>query len=201
MAQLSGVADASTADVTVSDVGTTYWWAWDSNSAVDVFKSGGGGLVSSVGALGAAGLNNAGGLGGPSTMHWVGGTPTASGDVTGVLYADPSDPGDGGRITVSADTTVRVVTLYLYSFTTDAQLVATLSDSSASPITLTPTGALFGDAFNCTITYQAGSAGQTLQLDFTSTGSGSLPCWRGVALALGAAPPSSSNALFFGAGV
>ncbi len=186
MAQLSGVVDASTADVVISDIGTVDWIAYDAANGFNR-KSGGGAVIADVSALGSATLGEVSALG-PSTMSWVGGTPDATGSQSGCLFASPDNAGDGGRSTVPADTTVRVVTLFLYSFSTAAQLVATLSDGSAAPITLVPTGAWSGSAFNCTITYQAGSAGQTLQLDFTSTAGGSLPCWRGIALALGAAP-------------
>ncbi len=186
MGQLSGVFNTSLANVVISDIGMDDWIAYDAANGFNR-KSGGGAVIADVSALGAAVLGEVSSLG-PSTMSWVGGTPDATGSQSGCLFASPDNAGDGGRTTVPADTTVRVVTLFLYSFSTDAQLVATLSDGSAAPITLVPTGAWSGSAFNCTITYQADSAGQTLQLDFTSTGTGSVPCWRGIALSTVTAP-------------
>ena len=98
--------------------------------------------------------------------------PSGSGSATGIVYVTASTfaTGNGIQITLPADTTVRTATIYWGASGTTARLTATLSDGSASAQTHTVTGATDAQNFGfiSTVTYQAGSASQTLTVKLTT---------------------------------
>ena len=71
--------------------------------------------------------------------------------------------------TVPADTTTRTLTIYAGGINTTSSLTAHLSDSSAGDYIATA-GATGLYTNVCTITYHAGSAGQTLKITLLKTG-------------------------------
>jgi hypothetical protein len=134
-------------------------------------KSGAGstiGAATTIGAVTFATFNY-----GNSAFTWTGGTPTASGTaVLGGIYTNPTSAsavGQGIQFTLPADTTSRTVVIYWGANSCAPQLVATLSDGSATALTLTPTatGANIDVYYSATITYAANSAGQTLTIAAT----------------------------------
>lgn len=76
------------------------------------------------------------------------------------------DINEGFRLTVPADTTPRRLVLYLGTASATGQLTATLSDGSAPPF-VNSQSALAMHSY--AIDYQAGSAAQTLTLDWIKT--------------------------------
>ena len=120
-------------------------------------------------------------LGGASTTRytnsalgftWTGGTPTATATntTTGVFRAGL---GNGFNVVVPADTTTRTLRLFVGASGVQGRLTAGLSDGSAAnytDITLnsttTPVNGLY------TLTYKAGSPGQTLSVFFTQNNNG-----------------------------
>ena len=105
------------------------------------------------------------------TFTWSDG-PSGSPAVGGIYLADsPHLVGQGGRITLPADTNSRTVTIWWGTYGAASKLVASLSDGSATDVTHTPTGANATGAnyYSSTFTYSANSAGQTLSLTATAT--------------------------------
>ena len=108
--------------------------------------------------------------GNPFSYTWSDGTPNVTGSTaTGVYISGASR---GFQITVPADTTPRILTIYVGVYATQGRLVAHPSDSSAADYvdTSLSSGASVPRAY--TFNYQAASAGQTLTVTFTNVGSG-----------------------------
>src|SRR6185436_7204189 len=122
-----------------------------------IVKSGGGGLITGPSLLGAANYSYNGSYD-PSTMSWVGGSPTATGSDNGVLYYSTGGGAGGYRWTVPADTNVAVLDVFLNTIFAGGgaplTITATLSDGSAGPYTANITSD--GD-WNVHITFQAAS--------------------------------------------
>lgn len=103
---------------------------------------------------------------------WTGGTPQASGTaVTEGIFvnATTATVGQGLQFTLPADTNSRSVTIYWGANSCAAQLVATLSDGSATAVTHTPTATGAGNSgyYSTTLTYAANAASQTLTIACT----------------------------------
>jgi hypothetical protein len=100
---------------------------------------------------------------------WTDGTPTptATNTPTGVYVLGLNN---GFQITAPADTTSRALTVYVDTFNAQGQIVAHLSDSSASDyVDSSLNGAGGGTAQGAyTFTYKAASSGQTLTVTFTN---------------------------------
>lgn len=98
---------------------------------------------------------------------WADGWGPQSGTAsTGVFVS--GDPGNGFRITTTADTNVRTLKLYVGAWNAQGQLQAQLSDGSAPAHTDVAVDALGGTTnYVYTITYRAASAGQTLTVSYT----------------------------------
>ena len=95
-----------------------------------------------------------------STHTWNDGTPTLSeAGFSGGIYFAPLNA--GYTITAPASTQTRVLTLHTGGFNGNGQLVLSLSDSSAAPVTINMSGATVHH-HTITVTYSAASAGQTL---------------------------------------
>ncbi|HXQ37687.1 MAG TPA: Ig-like domain-containing protein, partial [Anaerolineales bacterium] len=101
------------------------------------------------------------------SQKWNGGTPTAiSNGTTSGIYTQSI--GNGFQITVPADTTAKVLRIYVGLWAAQAKMEATLSDGSAPTLIDTsfanPTGV---NHASFTINFKAASTGQTLTVKYT----------------------------------
>ncbi|MCZ2078833.1 MAG: peptidoglycan DD-metalloendopeptidase family protein [Bryobacterales bacterium] len=122
----------------------------------------------------------------PFGYSWSGGTPTASANntTTGLWI---SGLNRGFRITVPADTTTKVLKVFVGAWNTQGKLVAHLSDNSAPDYADTSLNSTGQDAMGVyTINFRAASAGQTLTVTFTqNTATGGNINWQAAALSPG----------------
>ncbi len=103
----------------------------------------------------------------PRTLTWSDGTPTATGSDNSGVYINSAQ--SGFRFTAPADTTARVLTVYVGAYFTGGTLTAHLSDGSA-PDFVDVTSAVSGSYDrNYTLVYKAASAGQTLALSWVNS--------------------------------
>jgi hypothetical protein len=113
-----------------------------------------------------------------NSYSWEDGKPFASASTTSGVWAYNFTPvGSGFELNVPADTTVKVLKVYVGAYDARGRLTAALSDGSATGYTNTSLFN-FGNGPNgvYTITYAAASAGQTLQITWTvSTPLGGIP--------------------------
>ncbi|MDR5757044.1 hypothetical protein [Caballeronia sp. LZ035] len=138
-------------------------------------RSGGGSTIGAAVAL--AGATFGAFTGSEVAVSWSDGTPNASSNATtatGAIYAPNNGvatppAGQGFSFTVPADTSTRTLTIVWGAYSAAPKLVATLSDGSAAPYTLTPAGpgSGSGEKYLTTITFAANSAGQTLTVAIT----------------------------------
>jgi hypothetical protein len=103
----------------------------------------------------------------PTTFSWTDGTPTASATntPTGIFV---SGSGNGFELTVPADESLKTLKLYTGLWASQARLEATLSDGSAPAFvdtSLRNTGGTSNGVY--TLTFNAASAGQTLNIKYT----------------------------------
>ena len=104
-------------------------------------------------------------------FSWTDGTPSATAtNAIGGIYVDTAKAGgDGFQFSVPADTSQRTLLVYAGNWCVREKLQATLSDGSAPSVVDTsfdvPTANLANSVY--TITFQAGSAGQTLDVTLT----------------------------------
>jgi hypothetical protein len=114
---------------------------------------------------------------GESTFDWSNGTPNANGtDVfTGIQNNAEGLPGtgEGFSFTVAVGTTPEELVLYNTTNFGVGTVVASLSDSSAPPVTLTENVFAFNAAYVSVFDFAAGSAGQTLTVTLTLASDGS----------------------------
>jgi hypothetical protein len=163
---LIGSAATAPATVDLTALGTLDWADWGvlSGNPPNYLeqKAGGTNQISDITLIGP-------GPNGPFTYDnalvaysWSDGTPdpSISGTTTGIYF---NDMNNGYQITVPADTTNRILTVYAGGWNCQVQLAASLSDSSAprfiSP-SLTCSTAQAADAY--AIEFAAGSPGETL---------------------------------------
>ena len=104
---------------------------------------------------------------------WTGGTPTASATNTATtigLYRWWTE-GSGFRLTIPAGTATQTLRLYCGTTNANGVLTATLSDNAAPAVTQNHTGVGYNKADGLyTITFKAGSANQTLKVEFVTNG-------------------------------
>jgi hypothetical protein len=102
----------------------------------------------------------------PLLVSWTDGTPdaTASGTNSGVYILGLNT---GYQVTVPADTTARVLILYVGIFNTQGKVQAHLSDGSSPDYTDTSLSSSGNISGAYTLAYKAGSASQTLTVTFT----------------------------------
>ncbi len=159
---LSAVYNVSpTGLVNLTTLGTSDWacWGYSSDSSFDDDSSGG----SQISNLTAFGPIYSYRYSGNSIQYgWSNGTPDASVSSTDTGLYIPG-AGSGYKFTAPADTTTRVLRVYLGAYQSDATVTATLSDGSASSYTSTAlqTPNAAANAYY-DFTYAAGSSGQTL---------------------------------------
>jgi hypothetical protein len=162
---LVGSSSTAAASYNYTTVGKTDWihWGRASNAGNVDRKATGGSQISNITRLG---NGNYGAYADPSRNSiWTDGSPTAkdTGD-TGYIWANNAD-GAGFSFTAPADTTTRTLYIYLGGYDSGGILTATLSDNSANQYVATFSGASHY-AQLVAITYQAGSAGQKLTLNY-----------------------------------
>ncbi len=183
---LAGAGDSSAASVNLTAEGGADWIHW--GDGILNRKAGvspqlstyttvpvGGGAASSYG-------ND------PRPVSWTDGTPTASSsNNTDGMYL--AGVGQGFSVQAPADTTTRTLIVHVGGFASAGTLTASLSDNSAANFTDVTSSATGQYDRNYTLTYHAGSAGQTLTVTWVmSSGSGNVTL-NGAALS-GASTPA-----------
>jgi YD repeat-containing protein len=161
----SSSVPASSTTVDISAEGTSDWAHYGLNAATDVDRKDGVTAQIShqkIGGNPQIRLNDA-----TFSQKWTGGTPTAiSNGTTSGIYTQST--GNGFQITVPADTTAKVLRLYVGLWAAQAKMEATLSDGSAPALIDTSFANSSGVSHSLfTINFKAASAGQTLTVKYT----------------------------------
>jgi hypothetical protein len=152
----------SGAVINLSSEGTVDWAHWGLATATDFnHKAGAAAQISNVTPIGAEAASQTSTA--LATYVWTGGSPTATSSNTAAIFVAGQD--NGFQFTVPADTSTRVLRVYVSAFSARVHFEAALSDASA-PV-------LSDDSFDATenlqapvrvysVSYAATSAGQTL---------------------------------------
>ena len=170
----------------------TYDWAHWGNGAAAIFdhKSGVSQQISDYAVVGFGAVSAY--AANPVTFIWTDGTPTASASAANGVYV--SGLNKGFRITAPADTSPRTLRVYAGVWKTQGKLTAHLSDGSAADYVstgLSNSGSTSVGVF--TLTYHAGSAGQTLVVTYTqATNTAGNVTLQAAALASGGPAPDFS---------
>ncbi len=161
---LTGSVSTSSASVNLTATGTTDWAHWYGYD----HKAGGGSKISNYTLVGSGTVSNY--TDDPRQMAWSDGTPTASGSNNNGIYI--AGQNKGFSISVPADTSTRTIKVYVGGWSSGATLTAHLSDGSAADYTNTTTKA--SDSYDkvYTLVFKAGSAGQTLNIKWVQSTSG-----------------------------
>jgi hypothetical protein len=170
--ELVGSATPVPAMVNLTLQGTLDWADWGESTGMGTNfleqKAGGTNQISDVTAIGAgSGPNVFGGT--VVATVWSDGTPDAAETNTSGLYYNGMS--NGYQITVPADTSMKILTVYAGGYGTIVHFEAALSDSSAPPYMdqslSDPGGNSFGAADAYTVEFAAGTSGQTLTVTVT----------------------------------
>jgi Bacterial Ig-like domain (group 1) len=166
---LTGSGTSASTASSLTAVGPTDWVHWGDASLTR--KAGVTAKISTyspVGSGAAHTYNND-----PRTLSWSDGTPTATGSNDSGLYI--SGTKNGFSFTVPADTTTRVLSIYVGGWNSSGTLTAHLSDGSAADFVDTTTAASAQYDRNYTLTYNAASAGQTITISWVmASGAGNV---------------------------
>jgi PQQ-like domain len=150
----------------LTQIGTTDWIDWGLNGVgTSDRKASVTPAISDFAVIGTAPVQAS--TDNPFGFSWTDGTPTAqvTQTNTGLFVMGQKN---GFRITVPADRTPRTLTVYAGVFEAQASVTATLSDFSAPPVVDTSVIDAEGSlSVAYTITYRAGSPGQTLTFSVT----------------------------------
>jgi hypothetical protein len=179
---------AAGSNISLTAQGTTDWAVWGYNGSTSLTpvdrKTTGGSKISTLTAMGSGyngSFNNS-----TFSLSWSDGLPTASSvnDQNGIYV---SGINNGYSFTVPAGTTPQTVYVHVGLYQTSAgKLTATLSDGSAPAYVDTSLGdtvdTSHGKEAYYSITYKAGSPGQSLMVTWTNTTSGGNVTIQGVAL-------------------
>lgn len=160
---------SSLANFTTEGTGDWIHWGLSTSSSVNR-KSGGGNQFSNLTTLGGASLARFfGNALNWTTVSWTDGTPTTTqaGFPGGVYTATTLG---GYQFTAPADTTTRLVKVYLGGSSSISQVTATLSDNSATPAVVTLQQTSGADHHVVEFAYKAASANQTLTIKQLHTG-------------------------------
>jgi len=158
---LSGSGTSSAAAVNLTAEGGLDWVHW-----------GDGSLNRKAGVTAQIGSDNVIGTGtvltynnGPRPMSWTDGTatPASSNNMNGIYIVGA---GQGFSFTAPADTTARTLAAHVGGWNSGGTLTAHLSDGSAPDFVDVTTAATGQYDRNYTLSYQAGSAGQTLTVSW-----------------------------------
>ena len=183
---LLGSVQASSTTVNLTTEGTSDWAKWPSY----IHKTGGNTQISNYAAVGSSTVSSY--TNDPRQITWSGdGTPTASGSDTSGIYI--TGTGTGFRVSAPADTTSRILKVYVGGWSSGGTLTASLSDGSAlqySNSSISGSGQYDG-AY--TLTYAAAAASQQIVVTWVqASGSGNVTL-QAVTLSGGsvaAVPPS-----------
>jgi hypothetical protein len=197
---------AAGSNISLTAKGTTDWAAWGYNGSTSLTpvdrKTTGGSKISALTAMGSA--NNRSFNNSTFSLSWSDGLPTASSvnDQNGI-YA--SGINNGYSFTVPASTTPQTVYVQVGLYQTSAgKLTATLSDGSAPAYVDTSLGdtvdTSHGKEAYYSITYKAGSPGQSLTVTWSNTTSSGNVTIQGIALGTTSALGSIVGALTIPAG-
>jgi alpha-amylase len=201
----SGTAVKSTTAYNLTNLGTGDWAHWGQSSATAFdHKSSGGTQISNASVVGSGSLGQF--TDSIEQMTWSDGTPTASA-TNSPNGAWISGVGNGISFTAPADTTQRTLTVYVGGYQSAGTLTASLSDGSATAYTdssMSGSGTgTDGSHYYAvyTLTYKAGSAGQTLTVKWTENanqGSGNVTLQA--ATLSGTSSPAAATPTFSPAG-
>lgn len=192
----------SSATLTLSATVTDYA-KWEVSSVASVRRSGGGSLISNLSIVGIGSISAYSNS--TRSIRWDIGTPTGSGTNTlgvftfGLLGNYSVSVGMSCAFNVSAVTAECIVYFELYSCT--AWITATLSDGSASPLTLTSTAVALGASRAMNIPFLVSSnGGGTLTVSIRSMvdsgdGFGNV-AFNAASLSMGAAGAAPARRLF-----
>jgi hypothetical protein len=148
--------------VDLTSVGTIDWVQWPGY----VRKATGAGKISDLVPVGNGASNvytNDG-----RTLSWRDGTPIVSGSSTGGISVSGADA--GLKISAPADTTTRILTVYVGAQNANGKLTAHLSDGSAPDYVQTFSAGKGRQDGVFTLTYRAASAGQQITVSWTNSG-------------------------------
>lgn len=169
--QLVGTVQNPPALVDVTTEGTSNWTLWSVTGNHDIEqKQSATDQIGSIAIVGSDAGRQSGG--GGTAFHWSDGTtqPQGTSDQKGVVVCGD---GNGFSLTVPADTTSRTLRFYVNVWHGQGLLQTSLSDGSAVAYNdNTLTDNQIGHAGVFTVTYKAASAGQQLNIHWTSVGSG-----------------------------
>jgi hypothetical protein len=184
---LTGSADSSTAEVNLTAVGTLDWVHWGGtayNNYTEVArKAGVAALIGNYQLVGANAYEDHYAQD-PRPISWTDGTPLQKSIAdTGGRLAGASGNAAGFLFKVQAYTTPRTLRVYVGGDSSGATLTAHLSDGSAPDFTDTTPASQGGYDRNYTVTYSAGSDGQSLIVTW-SMPSGRMVSLNAAALAL-----------------
>jgi len=200
---LSGSAGGAAAGYNLTSLGTADWVHWGRGGSYCNLdrKASGCNQISSVSIVG-SGANNGGWSDSSRSVSWTDGTPTGSlSNDHGYIWSNGS-LGTGFQFSVPADTSSRTLSVYFGASNATCTLSAHLSDGSTPDYSSSQTGP---GAWFATLTYQAGSGGQSLTVTLLKTGNNSgftdgsadldaaALQGGGTASAPAAPPPSSGN--------
>ncbi len=159
---LSASVNAVPGTISLTTDGTTDWSHWGDNAHKAQVTSQI--TMSIIGNQGVSKYNDD-----TRSQSWTDGTPIAqaNGDRSGVFLWGV---GNGYALVVPADQNKRTLTVHVGGWNSAGQLQATLSDGSVVPYSDTTTVATGSYYRDYTVTYQAASANQTLQVTWTMTG-------------------------------
>ena len=123
-------------------------------------------------------------------LTWTDGAPTPSATNNNGLYIQYT--GNGFAFTAPADTSLRNLTVHVGAWLAGATLTAHLSDGSAPDFVDTTPQATGQYDRNYTLTYQAASAGQALNISWVLTSGGGNVTLNGAALSAAGASIAAS---------
>lgn len=151
------------ANLDISVEGSIDWAHWGHMATNDFDHKGNGGTaISDLAATPPVMFSGA-----PFTASWSGGTPHANVSMTSTGVGVHS--GSAMTFTVAAATTSRVLRLYVGAQQATARLDVSLSDDSAPPQTETFASVASTTNVCYTITFNAATAGKTLNVSWTDT--------------------------------
>lgn len=176
MAGLSGSYVNETTAVNLTSLGAEDAHSYNTAGTLDIRKTGGGSLITvdpwDWSGGGAGSSTSWDGTGGGFQNRQVTTTDFTASNITNKASCNYVQGDDRGiRLVFPAGTGERTVKIYLGHYlegaSTDLKLICTLSDGSAGPLDIQPSENLAADRdLTATITYTAGSAGQTLLVEY-----------------------------------
>ena len=163
-AGITGSVGAQPSSINLTAEGVSDWADWGMNNATNK-KATGGTQISAYSYIGTGAVwwNGAE----PTSFIWTDGSPTVS--ATSNYVKSIHTVGSGFQFTVPATTARKTIRFYVKGIQSQGRLVAHLSDNSSADLVDSSQSSTTGAYYAVyTISYQAGSTGQTLTLSWTS---------------------------------